>query len=612
MVNTQSSRLIETMETVEITLNHVEGQNIVSWEDIEQAFPGAKRIRNGSSVIKFLRTSDQQSSRLVLDVVLSTSVQPVLANPLKFDPVSGGQTDWTDAPAGAPIHDSVTAAFGVIPPIPEAPISDIGLHDTSPIPSSATSAVSKATLFQKIVTSRNAPESEIEQRFISTLLPEVQETVRASPDIYQAFANAINNDDENLSHSGLRQEFHGNFQKLKGMMAENRNLQKEMYAKQEEVIRLQRQALERQEEMYAKQEEVTGLQKKALERQEEMGQLQKRVLDNQQEMRQMHQRAQQLAVLRSRVQAVLTQNYELHEYPISRLFVVLPQDPSGWDILSPFSNKFQLYFLCECGEHTKSINSKAGTSHDIHFAMHEGYEIVRPSEFFQKYGSYVLTILKMLKFGISVAGVTVPAISHLVRSDAIDQATASLKHLREIIEPGMDLVIDWMDKVSVDEGEAVDGFAMQMEKKEALEGADLRKLETFLKNKDGNKVLGNLYRTATDEGHAKWVCIDHYRLNYQENSAKEFLHVLNSVGGSFNENFGSVEVRLRSRVKTEQFYSALGKARSVYELDIDLHWACTTSDLESLEDALKKSRVSILRLDLQQYHMGVTGKIFLM
>ncbi|KAG0248291.1 hypothetical protein BGZ95_008123, partial [Linnemannia exigua] len=309
------------------------------------------------------------------------------------------------------------------------------------------------------------------------------------------------------------------------------------------------------------------------------------------EMKQMHQRTlEQLAVIRSRVEAVLTQTYELHEYPIPRLFVVLPQDPSRWDISSPLSNKFQLYFLCECGEHTKSTNNKSELSHDIHFAKHEGYEILRPSKFFQEYGPYVLTMLKMLKFGVSVAGVVVPAIPHLVRSDAIDQATAGLKHLLDNIEPGMDHVIDWMDKVSEDEGEAVDEFAEQMKKKEALEGADLRKLDTFLKDKDGDKVLGNLYRTVTDDGHVKWVCIDHYRTNYQENSAKEFLRVLDDVGGSFNENVGRVEVTLWSRVLAEQFYSALGKARSVYELDIDLHWACTSSDLELLEGALKTSR----------------------
>ncbi|KAF9084541.1 hypothetical protein BGX29_002503 [Mortierella sp. GBA35] len=536
------------MDTVEITLNHVDGQNIVYWEDIEQVFPGVKRVRNGNSVIKFLRGFDQQSSRLVLDVVLSTSVEPILANPSKFDPV--------------------------------------GLLDTSSSPSSATSATSKATLFQQIVThaSRKARKSEVEQRFISLLAPEVQETVRASSDIYQAFAKAINDGDRELSGAELRQD--RRFKKLEAMVGRNLELQEALYAKQEEAKQLQ-------EAMYAKQEEAKKLQEQVLNNQKEMKQLQQRALD-------------QLAVLQSRVQAVLTQTYELHEYPIPLLFVVLPQDPSSWYIADPFSNKFRLYFLCECGEHTKSIDSKT----EIHFAKHEGYEIARPTEFFQLYGSHVFAILKMLKFSISVAGVAVPAISHLVRADFIDQAATYLQLLKDI-EPVMDPVIDWMDKVSANEGEDVDEFTKQMQNKEALAGADLRKLNSFLKAKDGDKVLGNLYRTVTDEGHVKWVCIDHYRENYQESTAKNFQRMLDSVGGSFDKSIGRVAVALRSRVLAEQFFSALGKARSVYELDIDLDWACTTSDLEALEDALMKSRVSILRLDLRQFRSSAVSKIFL-
>ncbi|KAG0284302.1 hypothetical protein BGZ96_011313 [Linnemannia gamsii] len=362
--------------------------------------------------------SINHGSKLLLDVVLSTSVQPVLANSAKFDPVAG----QTNVAAGAPINDRVIIAFGA------AHLYRRRL------------TASKATLFQHIVThaSRKARESEVDRRFISLLAPEVQETVRTSSEIYQAYAKAIKDGHRELSRADLSQELSGNFQKLEDMMVKNSELQEAAYAKQEEIKQLQE------------------------------------------------------------------QTYELHEYPIPRLFV---------DV-KPFSNKFRLclYFLCECGEHTKSISSKTELSHDIHFAKNEGYEIFRSSELFQQYGPYVLTILKMLKFGVSVAGVA----------------------LRDNIEPGMDHVIDWMDKVSANEGEGADEFAKQMERKEALVGADLCKLNTFLMDKDGNKVLGNLYRTVTDEGHVKWVCIDHYRVNYQENSAIVFLRVLNSVGGTFS------------------------------------------------------------------------------
>lgn len=58
MEDTQSFRLIETMDTVEITPDHVDGQNIVYWDDIEQVFPGVKYVKDGKVAINMMRDSD--------------------------------------------------------------------------------------------------------------------------------------------------------------------------------------------------------------------------------------------------------------------------------------------------------------------------------------------------------------------------------------------------------------------------------------------------------------------------------------------------------------------------------------------------------------------------
>ncbi|KAF9581652.1 hypothetical protein BGW38_001252, partial [Lunasporangiospora selenospora] len=285
---TLSFRLVETTEITEISLHHrTDGEFIVHWEDIERAFPGVTPVRNGISTIKFLRGSDYQSIKQCaqsMDVVLSTSVQSV---PQKSGPV-GGQTN---VPIGATLPLSGMSASNTDP------------LDTSPTPGSGTIASSKTVSFKQIVTkaSRKAREAEIEQRFISPLAPEIQEILRASPNIYHSFAMF-------LKDGQREQELNRRFQKFEDILVKNSKLQEEMYAKQEEVNRLQK-------EMSANLEV--------------MKQLEEQVLDNQEEMKEMQQRTlNQIGVLHSRVQAILTQTYELHEYPIPRLFVVLPQDPS--------------------------------------------------------------------------------------------------------------------------------------------------------------------------------------------------------------------------------------------------------------------------------------------
>ncbi|KAF9945258.1 hypothetical protein BGZ72_001526, partial [Mortierella alpina] len=666
MEETQSFRLAGTTEIEKIPIQHVDGQDFVCWEDIEQVFPAIKYVKNGEVTVTMVRDSGgtrtlpyriKHYPGLILDVLLS-AVEHVHVDSLMATSPARGQVGTAadapttnppaDAPAGVPlatsptdapptyapadtptnapsanphahpptdhpIEDNTVEILQITSPHVEKPFNNVSVSGLSTTFSLSLSSVSaseqvapKTALFQKIV--KKAQALQVEQRFITSLAPDIQERIRASSNVYNLSVEAFNKGRVEESKR-LNKDFNGHLQELKDVMTKNTDLAALTFKLLSTMESKQNELNAKQDELNAKQEEMKQMQidaRKALEaKQDELNAKQAELEAKQDDIKDLQiQALGQLAVLHTRIKAVLTQTYELHEYPIPRLFVVLPKNPSKWDRVKLFSNKFRLYFLCECGEHTQSINSKTKVHH-IHIAKHDGYEIARPTEFFQRYGLYVLTILKMLKFGLSVAGVAIPAISQLVRVDVIDQASTHLQKLQDGIEPGMNQIIELMDGVSVDEGTAIESIDGDMENKMALEGADLRQLDTFLKDKDGNKVLGNLFRTVTDEGHAKWVCIDHYRENYQESTAKEFQRVLDSVGGSVDEHLGRVEVKLRSRVLADKFWSVLEKARSIHELDVNLDWACNMSDLDAMEGALKKSRVSVLRLDIKKFQLSL-------
>ncbi|KAK3831996.1 MAG: hypothetical protein J3R72DRAFT_454342, partial [Linnemannia gamsii] len=113
---------------------------------------------------------------------------------------------------------------------------------------------------------------------------------------------------------------------------------------------------------------------------------------------------------------------------------------------------------------------------------------------------------------------------------------------------------------------------------------------------------------TTPDGHVKWVCYDHYRTGYQEKYAQKLCDVVKLAQGEFDEQLGRIEIVLRSRLAAAEFYNAVSKAKGVLELTVDLSWEFTRSDLEEFEDALKKSRVSILRLDLQQFRTSLGSR----
>jgi hypothetical protein len=244
------------------------------------------------------------------------------------------------------------------------------------------------------------------------------------------------------------------------------------------------------------------------------------------------------------------------------------------------------------------MSAGSKTSHHIHFAKHEGYDIVHPDEFFKNYGSYVLAILKMLKFGISVAGTTVPSISNLVNASDNDQLTPDQQLLTCTIESGMNLIMEYIEKVLKCEGETT---ADIVDNAVPLAIEDLRQLAGFLRKKDDSDVLANLYRTVTTEGHVHWVCIDHYRERHQENRAKALRDTLDDVDGftSFNESAGRLTVELYSRRDADMLYLALEKANGVCALRIVFCWNQTYHDFKRLRDTLAKTNVGILELDLQ-------------
>ncbi|KAF8938807.1 hypothetical protein BGZ58_000113 [Dissophora ornata] len=305
-----------------------------------------------------------------------------------------------------------------------------------------------------------------------------------------------------------------------------------------------------------------------------------------------------VAIIQKRVESIITQTYELHEYPIPRLFIVLPKVTKRRDrITKPFMRQFRLYFLCECGAHTKTERSRI--SHDIHLAKHDGYDLDRPDEFFKKYGSYVLTMMQMIKYGIAVAGVVVPTLTHFKVAEGIEAVQKTLDLTRtsfgKLVDETISFIQNQQNPSMVETDNTDDSYGL--ERLEVLEGADLRQLESYLSIKDRGRVLGNLYRIVTFEGHVKWVCMDHYRENYRESAMQQLREIVDANHGEFSEEYGKIVIKITSKTLAKQFYDAMDKARGIRELDIKLDWDVALEDLRTFESAVSKACIVHLAMD---------------
>ncbi|KAF9896472.1 hypothetical protein BX616_007390, partial [Lobosporangium transversale] len=281
-----------------------------------------------------------------------------------------------------------------------------------------------------------------------------------------------------------------------------------------------------------KDDKIIEPQLEAKEKNDKMLELQSQALDR-------------LAILQKQANAILTQNFELYEYPIPRLFIILPDNTTTkWDPRKVLRNKFRLYFLCECGDHTAETSKSI--QNQIHIAKHDGYEVRDSTEFFRKYGKYMLILLQMLKLGMGAT----PATSLTPGPNLIDAAIA--------------YSIAYMGTLSkkypvLDNANAIDDYG-------ELEGADLRQLDTFLRINDEGRKLGNLYRITTETGRVKWVCFEHYRWTYREAEQKVFENAVETNGGEYDSHLGKVVITLESKTRAGEFFDALTNARRVYEL----------------------------------------------
>lgn len=325
-----------------------------------------------------------------------------------------------------------------------------------------------------------------------------------------------------------------------------------------------------------------------------------------------------LIVNQQRVDAILIQNYELHEYPIPRLFVILPNSYRTWDPRSFLTERFRLFFLCECGEHCRADSGDSASNlgkitaastptpgpikvkNSIHLANHEGYEISRPTVFFDRYGPYVLGMLKILKHCLTVASMVAPA-----AQGSLDNVVQGVESLTRNTLEAVDMSIGFLEK-NLENTKAMD--RQEEEEDEdvfgrlaALEGADLRRLDTFLRDNDQDKILGNLYRITTDTGYVKWVCLEHYREAYRETSMRAFLQIVETNAGDYDLRIRKVTICLKSSTTAQDFFKRLtNQAPAVNELNVSLDWKVGSSDLSMMVESLAKSNIRYLKLDLKE------------
>ncbi|KAF8974915.1 hypothetical protein BGZ46_009599 [Entomortierella lignicola] len=309
--------------------------------------------------------------------------------------------------------------------------------------------------------------------------------------------------------------------------------------------------------------------------------------------------------IKNMLEVLLRGQYQLSEFCIPRLFIIVPKHPVS--LLHTMSTaiwgeQLTLHFLCECGMHSDLKNqSENGAIPRFHLARHEGYDLRRPREFFEKYGSHVLKVLRILQTSAAIGGIILPALSHIGVAGAIDNVANHVENTLQVIQSSIRFTSDYLQQLNA--VQEIDTVTSSLPSMQSLEGADLRQLENFLRHNDESRVLGNLYRTITQDGYVEWVCSDHYNPTSSDNciANKALQDFVETHRGTFEPSKGKVCITLTEDL-TKEFYSALKASRGIHDLEIRLNWKVSYHDLCDLEKAINLSNIVALDLDFCNHH----------
>jgi len=181
---------------------------------------------------------------------------------------------------------------------------------------------------------------------------------------------------------------------------------------------------------------------------------------------------------------------------------------------------------------------------------HPGYDIKRPKEFFDKYGSHVLMMMYMVKYGASSSGFVVPPLLQSCIGTEIEQGQERTSFAKETIGHLVDDTIAYLEDMThpFDNDTNV---ASQW----SIRPTELAELKSYLEIGEDKHFPGGLHQLTTHEGHYSWVSGAHH----PKQVLRHLKNVVNNIDGSNTEEKEKIDIKIAPDKVSKQLYDAISK-----------------------------------------------------
>ncbi|KAG0203014.1 hypothetical protein BGX28_004568 [Mortierella sp. GBA30] len=292
---------------------------------------------------------------------------------------------------------------------------------------------------------------------------------------------------------------------------------------------------------------------------------------------------ERLSAIQTRAQALFKTSLGEASGKGLRLFVVIPMTNGARHTFGgPYSKQFRVFFLCGCKAYRQNDGK---TLQEIHLSDHEGYALTDPAEFFTKYGSHVLTMMELVKYGFTSERIIIPPSTNF----RLVQGNKALRKHPRLATNTVDFLVEEMIN-------DLQGHIKSRPEAEVQNDMDWDQMQAYLDIKDEDCSLGNLTPEACSNGSLTWICAAHRHRSFRQSHTQQLQNLVKMYNGSFDMQQRKIEVGITSRDKASRFYAALANACGIWDLDVTLNWNATMEDFETLAIAIASS--SIIRLTI--------------
>lgn len=269
-------------------------------------------------------------------------------------------------------------------------------------------------------------------------------------------------------------------------------------------------------------------------------------------------------------------------------FLVLPDGLSTWN-LDPTTHQFRLYFLCDTV--LDNTNKQPSLPQHKHLSNHPWYNLDRPQEFFQAFGSLTLALLKMVRRGASHYGNQIPPLDTFEILWKLEPEMTSHCITKDTIGSLVDKSISYLQGPPVAKCEVQFFWIM----KNAA-------IKDFLVVPDGSNCLGELYQSSYPLNKQRWTCQQHGYQQLPPGALEALIDFVQGCGGHVDIQQASLSIELCFRHQAEQLYFLIKNTEQRMDISIALGW-----DLDELLRYLMDAKLYRVKLDGVTHNMHPKG-----